>query len=126
MIREAFQGAAVLSVLFFSLTSAQQPAPPSAEPKSHRMPAARRFSYACEGGLTVGVTLREQNARITIGDKSYAMKQVRSGSGARYSDGRIVWWNKGYDGFLEDETDPNHPVELAKNCRQTSPAPKSP
>ena len=54
------------------------------------------------------------------------MKQVRSGSGVRYSDGKIVWWNKGYDGFLEDETEASHPVKLAENCKQTLPPPKSP
>ena len=131
MIGKTFPGDAGLAVLFLFFASphlalAQQTATPSAEPKSHRMPVARTFSYACEGGSTVNVTLREQNARVTFRDKSYSMKQVRSGSGARYSDGKIVWWNKGYDGFLEDESDPSHPVNLARNCRQTSPAPKSP
>jgi len=90
------------------------------------MPVPRKFSYACDGGITVNVTLREQNARVTFKDKSYSMKQVRTGSGARYSDGTIVWWNKGYDGFLQDETDPNHPVKLAENCKQTAPPPNSP
>jgi membrane-bound inhibitor of C-type lysozyme len=115
-----------------SLSLAQEPAnnagqaAPSAQPKSHRMPVARKFSYACDGGLTVNVTLREQNARVTFKDKSYSMKQVRSGSGARYADGTTVWWSKGYEGFLQDETDPNHPVKLAENCKQTSPQPKAP
>ena len=90
------------------------------------MPVARKFSYACDGGITVNVTLREQNARVTFKDKSYSMKQVRSGSGVRYADGNIVWWNKVYEGFLQDESDPNHPAKLAENCKQTSPAPKTP
>ena len=90
------------------------------------MPVPRKFSYACDGGSTINVTLREQTARVTFKDKSYSMKQVRSGSGARYSDGTIVWWNKGYQGFLQDETDPSRPVLLAENCKQTSPPPKSP
>jgi len=106
-----------------SLSLAQEPA---AQPKSHRMPVARKLSYACDGGVTVNVILREQNARVTFKDKSYSMKQVRSGSGVRYSDGTIVWWNKGYQGFLEDGTDTSHPVLLAENCKQTSPPPKSP
>ena len=109
-----------------SLSLAQEPATPSAQPKSHRMPVERKLSYACDGGLTVNVALREQNARVTFKDKSYSMKQVRSASGVRYSDGAIIWWNKGYEGFLEDATDPNHPVLLAENCKQTSPSPKSP
>ena len=90
------------------------------------MPVPRRFSYACDGGLTVNVSIREQTARVSFKDKSYSMRQVRSGSGARYAEGAIVWWNKGYEGFLQDETDSNHPTKLAENCKQTSPAPKSP
>jgi membrane-bound inhibitor of C-type lysozyme len=129
---KALPRAGHLSVLFFLLASSclALPQPPTtqsaAQPKSHRMPVARKFSYACDGGLSVNVTLREQNARVTFRDKSYSMKQVRSGSGVRYSDGKIVWWNKGYDGFLEDETDASHPVKLAENCKQTLPPPKSP
>jgi membrane-bound inhibitor of C-type lysozyme len=131
MLVKAFSRAGhpiVLFSLFASscLTLAQQPATQSAGPTSHRMPVARKFSYACDGGVTVNVTLREQNARITFKDQSYSLKQVRSGSGVRYSDGRVVWWNKGYDGFLQDETDASHPFKLADNCKQTLPAPKSP
>jgi len=111
---------------YFPVVRSQEPTAQSPQPKSHRMPVPRKFSYACDGGITVNVTLREQNARVTFKDKSYSMKQVRSGSGARYSDGTIVWWNKGYDGFLQDETDPNHPVKLAENCKQTAPPPNSP
>jgi putative lipoprotein len=51
------------------------------------------------------------------------MKQVQAASGTRYSDGTIVWWSKGYDGFLEDETDPKQAVKLAQNCKQVSPPP---
>ena len=90
------------------------------------MPVPRKFSYACDGGLTISVTIREQSARVSLKDESYFMRQVRSGSGARYAEGNIVWWNKGYEGFLQDETDPNHPIKLAQNCKQTSPPPKSP
>jgi len=89
------------------------------------MPVARKFSYACDGNLTVDVTLRGERARVVFKEKTYSMTQVRSGSGARYAEGSIVWWNKGYEGFLQDESDPNHPVMLAENCKQTSPPPNS-
>lgn len=117
---------ASILLLFSSVTLSQEPTAQSPEPKSHRMPVARKFSYACDDAITVSVTLREQTARVIFKDKSYSLKQVRSGSGARYSDGTIVWWNKGYTGFLQDESDPRHPVLLAQNCKQTSPPPKSP
>jgi putative lipoprotein len=109
--------------LLSAIPSAAQETPPST---SHRMPMARKFSYACDNGKTVVVYLRETNARVILGDKSYSMKQVEAASGTRYSDGTVVWWSKGYNGFLEDQTNPNQPVTLAANCRQVSPPPASP
>jgi putative lipoprotein len=94
-------------------------------PESHRMPMAHKFSYACDGGATVVVYLRETNARVIFGDRSYLMKQVEAASGTRYSDGTVVWWSKGYDGFLEDAANPGQPVMLAGNCKQVSPPPAS-
>lgn len=110
------------TALSHAASRSQEAAAPGA-PKSHRMPAQHNFTYACDGGLKVKVSLRETSARVIFKDKSYAMKQVESGSGVRYSDGPIVWWSKGYDGFLQDETDPGHPVTLAENCKQVSPRP---
>jgi membrane-bound inhibitor of C-type lysozyme len=126
-LRVAFSSALLLLVACSSPTPAQETTSPPAQPKSHRMPVPRKFSYTCDGGVTVNVTLRENRARVTFQDKSYSMKQVRSGSGTRYSDGTIIWWNKGHEGFLQDETDPKDPVKLAENCKQVSPVPtKSP
>jgi len=121
---------AAVEVAVFSPTSGalQESAPPTAaesQPKSHRMPVTHKFSYSCDAGATVVVYLRETNARVVLGDKSYSMKQVPAASGTRYSDGTVVWWSKGYDGFLEDQTDPNQPVKLAEGCKQVSPPPAS-
>ena len=91
------------------------PGPPTA-PQSHRMPMMHRFSYTCDGGATLVVFLREQNARVTFNEKSYAMKQTMSGSGTRYSAGKMVWWSKGNTGFMDDESDADHPVHIATNC----------
>jgi membrane-bound inhibitor of C-type lysozyme len=107
-------------LIFLFPAPAQETASSPAQPKSHRMPVPRKFSYSCDGGTTVKVTLRETHARVTFKDKSYAMKQVESGSGVRYAEGHIVWWSKGFEGFLQDETDSDHPVKLAENCKQIS------
>jgi len=111
------------SIAFSLLTSSfpthAQAAPSSpGQAKSHRMPVPRKFSYRCDGGTALKVALRENHARVVFKDKSYAMTQVESGSGVRYAEGHIVWWSKGSEGFLEDETDPDHPVKLARNCQQ--------
>jgi len=96
-----------------------QETPPasSATPKSHRMPVMHRFSYRCDGGETVVVYLRERNARVIFQNKSYAMKQAEAASGTRYSNGAIVWWSKGEEGFLEDDTNAERPLKLAENCK---------
>jgi putative lipoprotein len=93
---------------------------PSA-PKSHRMPMPYKFSYSCDGGAKVTVYLRERNARVVFGDKSYSMKQVEAASGTKYSDGKTLWSSNGEEGFLQDETKEEQPVRLAENFRLKKP-----
>jgi putative lipoprotein len=97
---------------------AQEMPPATASgPKSHRMPMMHKFSYSCDGGAKVTVSLRERNARVVFGGKSYSMKQVEAASGTKYSDGKTVWWSKGEEGFLQDERNEEQPVRLAENCK---------
>jgi len=63
------------------------------------------------------VSLRERNARVVFAGKSHAMKQVEAASGTKYSDGAMVWWSKGDEGFLENEAKEGQPVRLAENCK---------
>ena len=116
-------------VLFAGLVQsvpAQESAPPAAgPPRSHRMPVRFALIYNCDGSATLTVYLREHTARVIFKDKTYSVHQVEAASGTRYSDGKIVWWSKGYDGFLQDETNPSQPVMLAENCHQVSPTPNN-
>lgn len=96
---------------------AAQEVPAGQAPKSHRMPMMYKLSYNCDEGKKVLVFLRERNARVMFAGKSYAMKQVQAASGMKYSDGALVWWSKGEEGFLEDETSAARPVRLADNCK---------
>src|SRR5260370_15177674 len=93
---------------------------PSA-PKSHRMAMPYKFSYTCDGGAKVTGYLRERNARVVFGDKSYSMKQVEAASGTKYSGGKTLWWSNGEEGFLQDETKEDQPVRLAEKCRLKKP-----
>jgi putative lipoprotein len=95
---------------------------PGATPKSHRMPMMQKFAYSCDQGVKVSVFLRERNARVIFQNKTYQMKQTEAASGTRYSNGSIVWWSKGEQGFLEDDTQSDHPVRLADNCKLEMPA----
>jgi putative lipoprotein len=108
-----FVGACWLSLT----TKAQEMPPATTAPKSHRMPMMRKFSYNCDGGTKVAVFLRERNVQVVFAGKSYSMKQVEAASGTKYSDGTMVWWSKGDEGFLEEEAKEGHSVRLADNCK---------
>jgi len=99
----------------------EMPPATSSAPKSHRMPMMHKFSYSCDSGAKVMVYLRERNARVVFGGKSYSMRQVEAASGAKYSDGKTVWWSKGEEGFLEDESKTGQAVRLAENCKLEKP-----
>jgi membrane-bound inhibitor of C-type lysozyme len=112
MCAAVFVGACWLSLT----TKAQEMPPATATPKSHRMPMMRKSSYNCDGGTKVTVFLQERNVRVVFAGKSYSMKQVEAASGTKYSDGAMVWWDKGDEGFLEDEAKGSQPLRLAENC----------
>src|SRR6516225_3433270 len=87
---------AAVEVAVFSPTSGalQESAPPTAaesQPKSHRMPVTHKFSYSCDAGATVVVYLRETNARVVLGDKSYSMKQVPPASSLPTISGNVAY-----------------------------------
>lgn len=114
MCAAVFAGACWLSLT----TKAQEMPPATAAPKSHRMPMMRKFSYNCDdGGTKVTVFLRERNVRVVFAGKSYSMKQVEAASGTKYSDGTMVWWSKGDEGFLDGEAKEGQSVRLADNCK---------
>lgn len=99
----------------------EKPPAVSSAPKSHRMPMMYKSSFSCDGGAKVTVYLRERNARVDFAGNSYPMKQVAAASGTKYSDGKTVWWSRGEQGFLQDETKQEQPVRLADNCRLQKP-----
>jgi putative lipoprotein len=116
--RNAMRAALLVGACWLSLTTKAQEMPPAtAAAKSHRMPMMRKFSYSCDGGTEVTVFLRERNVRVVFAGKSYSMKQAEAASGTKYSDGAMVWWSKGEEGFLQDEAKGSQPVRLAENCR---------
>ena len=98
-----------------------QDIPPASQapssPKSHMVPAWKRFSYACDDDLKLVVRTRGNYARVYFKDKVYYMTQTRSADGVRFAEGPVVWWTVGSGGFLDDTTDPSNPTHLAKNCK---------
>lgn len=60
-------------------------------------------SYRCEDGkgVTASFLTASHEVLITTGGQSFRLPQGMSGSGARYTDGSVVFWIKGDDAQLE-------------------------
>jgi uncharacterized lipoprotein YbaY len=77
----------------------------------------KTFHYACQGGVTVAVSLADTLAKVFYDHHQYVMKQTQSADGNRYSDGKLVWWGKGDGGFLQEDTPNGNGKLLAKDCK---------
>jgi len=80
---------------------------PLLTPKSKRTTVT--VKYLCDDDVPATVVYdntdpKNLTAEVAIGNlKKRKMKRVKSASGARYSDGEMVWLNKGNTGFLIQE-----------------------
>jgi putative lipoprotein len=83
--------------------------------------AIRRLTYVCEGDTKVLVGTSGGTTRVAFKDHIYIMKQVEAASGTKYSDGSVVWWIKGEEGSLEDDSKPEKKQLLAKDCHLQTP-----
>jgi putative lipoprotein len=101
---------------------AQEPAatPGGAQEHNNVRPAIRwkQFRYTCENGVKVIVYLHDTTAKVRFQDKEYLMKQTVSADGNRYSDGKMVWWGRGDDGFLQEDAPDGDGKMLVKDCVQ--------
>ena len=59
--------------------------------------------YHCDDGSTLIASFMNatNEALITTGGRSFRLPQGMSGSGARYTDGSVLFWIKGKDAQLE-------------------------
>jgi membrane-bound inhibitor of C-type lysozyme len=66
-------------------------------------PGSRHFSYKCADGSRFGVLIAPagDRAKLELGGVLYELKQVRSASGAKFSDGTTSYWSKGRDATIE-------------------------
>jgi len=108
--------------------AAPNPPAPAAGAQEHNnvRPAIKwqRFDYACEDNAKIVVMIHDSSAKIYFQDHLYLMRQTPAADGARYSDGKVAWWSKGNNGFLQEEdTEIGEGRRVAKNCyRVASPA----
>lgn len=84
----------------------------------------KRFDYTCENNAKVTVYLHETSAKVYFQDHLYLMRQTPfvdtqgkpSADGTRYSDGKVIWWSKGDDGFLQEDTPDGDGQKIVKDC----------
>src|SRR5271167_4579502 len=99
-----------------------KPADNSGEAPQTRPPMKwKEFDYSCEAGTKLVVFLRGQSVKVRYQDNSYLMHQVPSGSGVRYSDGKVQWWSKGNGGFLQEDAADGNGAMIAKDCNLDRP-----
>lgn len=70
-----------------------------------RPPIDRYLRYACADGQEFGVTFQQggKRALVVAGGWSHLLPQVQSGSGVKYSDGKVTLRTKGLNAALEEE-----------------------
>jgi len=75
------------------------------------------FEYACDDSRNATVTYYKVPApahvRVVIGEETFELPHVVSASGARFSDGKITWWEHGGEAELLRGTTETECVELA-------------
>ena len=86
-------GRAVTSIAIGALVAA------CAVPLWHRSP---QFVFVCPAGDTVRVQFLNDSAAVLLPRDAtpHLLPRAISGSGARYSDGTLTFWNKGDSGFV--------------------------
>jgi membrane-bound inhibitor of C-type lysozyme len=67
-----------------------------------KVPVGKGHVYKCSEGVVVRVVYSEtdETATVRFAGKTYRLKLVPSGSGAKYSDGKVVFWNKGDEALI--------------------------
>ncbi len=81
----------------------------------------KRFDYTCEGDQKLTVFLHGQTVKVRFKENSYLMKEVRSADGAKYSDGKVVWWGVGNGGFLQEDSADGNGAMIVKDCKLDKP-----
>jgi putative lipoprotein len=126
-IRKSFLTAAIALAGWSLVGAAQEPSAPGAQTPpanqpgpSHntKLPAIKwkRFDYNCENDVKITVYLSGNTAKVHYQDNLYMMRQTIAASGTRYSDGKIVWWSKGDEGFLQEDTPDGDGQKIVKDC----------
>ena len=85
--------------------------------------ARTTLTYRCAGGKTIVAVIGNATTTISVeGDaalQNLAMHDVASASGVKTSNGKLIWWTKGDEGFLAEEDPPAGSGDvLIADCRE--------
>lgn len=61
------------------------------------------YQYVCSAGKRIYVSVSEdgERARVRYRGDTFKLKNVPSASGVKYSDGKVDFWSKGTEAFLQ-------------------------
>ena len=87
-----------------------------------KIQSQQRLIYRCAGDVRLPVRYLNTSAGafayLPVAGKRQLFVSVVAASGVRYVAGRYVWWNKGNEGFLSDETLGDDAEPILKDCKQ--------
>jgi membrane-bound inhibitor of C-type lysozyme len=82
----------------------------------------QRLIYRCAGDVRLPVRYLNTNAGafayLPVAGKRQLFVSVVAASGVKYVAGRYVWWNRGNEGFLSDETLGEDAEPILRDCKQ--------
>ncbi|SHO46837.1 MliC family protein [Desulfopila aestuarii] len=84
-------------------TQHQNPALQPSSPDSSVI-TQQTYYYNCPGSPDIPVSIKDDVAWIFLPGKTINLPHVRSGSGAKYSDGINTFWSKGEEAYFQTET----------------------
>ena len=69
--------------------------------QSHAKQKLRTFVYECQSGDSFIVNIKDESVWVFLPKQTVQLPPMPSGSGEKYSDGVITFWNKGEQAVLE-------------------------
>ena len=71
--------------------------------------------YTCVGTVPLLAQFQDSAVQLIIGKRTIVLPQARSGSGARFFDGKVLFWIKGQEAVFDSGDG------VARSCRVTDP-----
>ena len=76
----------------------------------------KRSDYTCTDGTKVTVYVSGARAKVLFQEHMYYMKLTESREGKRFSDGKLLWWERENGAFLQEEAPGGDGKMMAKGC----------